>query len=180
MKWLRYGLAGIGGLLGLGLIFLIFVGGGRGEARHVRSVEIARPAGIVFTWISEPARVQSWVGWMVEIRSLTPPPTAVGSKELWVMEDRDNDNQRMEITAEITKLEPDHLLEAQISSPGAFSGVISYELQAMDAKRTYLTYRASYHYEHWLAKLFEPIISRSAQRKLEEDIARLKQKVEAE
>ena len=35
-------------------------------------------------------------------------------------------------------------------------------------------------YEHWLAKLLEPVISRSAQQKLEEDLQRLKQQAEAE
>ena len=180
MKWILYLVAAIAALAGPILIFLIAVGGGRGDARHVRSLQIDRPADVVFTWITEPTRVQSWVGWLVEIRALTPPPTAVGSRVVWVMEDRNNGNQRMDVNAEVTRFEQDRLLETRLNAPGGFTGTVTYELQPIDARRTHLTYRATYHYEHWLAKLLEPIISRSAQQKLVEDLDRLKQKVEAE
>jgi uncharacterized membrane protein len=180
VKWLRYLLAGVAGVVLLVLIFLVAVGGGRGEARHVRSVQIARPVNVVFSWMTEPARMRSWLGSIVEIRPLTPPPMAAGSRQIWVMEDRDNGNQRMEMEIAVTRFEPNQLFEAQLSVPGRFTGTVIYELQPIDAHRTHLTYRATYHYEHWLAKLFEPIVSRSAQQKLEQDLARLKQQAEAE
>jgi uncharacterized protein YndB with AHSA1/START domain len=179
MKWILYLLAAVGGVIVLGLVTLLAMGGGRGESELEASVEIARPARVVFNWITEPTRVKSWVGWMVEIQSLTPGAPAVGSREVWVMEDRNNGNQRMNIAAEITRLEPERLLETRLEAAEGFTGTVTYELQPIDGERTRLRYRGAYKFNHWLARLFEPVISRSAQQKLDEDLARLKQRAEA-
>lgn len=180
MKWLLYALAGIAGVIGICVIILLMLGGMRGEGRLVASVDIAKPPATVFRWITQPEKMKSWIGWVVEIRNLTPGQTGVGSKDVWVMEDRNNGNQRMDIESLVTRYEPDRLLEARLSAPMAFTGAVTYELQPMDANRTRLTYSGSYRYEHWLAKLLEPVISRSAQQKLHEDLQRLKQQAEAE
>jgi carbon monoxide dehydrogenase subunit G len=96
------------------------------------------------------------------------------------MEDRNNNNMRMDIQSEVVRYEPDRLIETKVEATGGFTGDVRYELEPMDGTRTRLTYRANYQFDHWLAKLLEPVISRSAQQKLDEDIARLKQQVEAE
>ena len=180
MKWLRYALAAIGGLVAIALIVLLVLGGGRGQARHVHSIDIAKPPDTVFAWVSRPEKIRSWVGWMVDIRDLTPDRIGVGAKHVWVMEDRNNDNQRMDVESEVTRYEPDRVLEARLHAAEGFTGDVRYEIEPMAASRSRLTYRASFQYEHWLAKLLEPVISRSAQHKLEEDLARLKQQIEAE
>jgi uncharacterized protein YndB with AHSA1/START domain len=180
MKWVLYVLAAVGSVIVLGIVALLAIGGGRGESQLEATVEIARPARIVFNWITEPARVKSWVGWMVEIKPLTPGAPAVGAREVWVMEDRNNGNQRMDIAAEVTRLEPERLLETRLDAAAGFTGVLTYELQPIDAERTRLHYRGAYKFNHWLARIFEPIISRSAQQKLDEDLARLKLQAEAE
>ena len=180
MKWLLYILAGVVGLVLLAVVVLLIIGGGRGEAQLVTSVEIARPASIVFKWITEPPRVKSWVGWLVDIQSLTPGKEGVGAREVWVMEDRNNNNQRMDIQSEVTRYEADRLVQARLTVPQGFNGMVTYEIEPLDANRSKLTYRADFKYEHWLAKLMEPVITRSAKQKLEEDLARLKQKAEAE
>jgi uncharacterized protein YndB with AHSA1/START domain len=180
MKWLMYVLAAVGGLFGIALIVLLFLGGGRGQARYVHSIDIARPPDTVFAWVSRPEKLKSWVGWMIDIRDLTPDRVGVGAKHVWVMEDRNNENQHMDIEAEVTRYEPDRMVESRVQAAELFSGDVRYELEPMPASRTRLTYRASFQYQHWLAKLLEPVISRSAQQKLEEDMARLKQQIEAE
>ena len=53
-------------------------------------------------------------------------------------------------------------------------------LEALGPTGTRLSYRGVFQYQHWLAKLLEPIISRSARQKLDEDLARLKQLAQAE
>lgn len=180
MKWLLYGLVAILGVVMLAVLVLLMLGGGRGESRLQATVEIARPASVVFDWITQPSRVQSWVGWLIEIQSLTPGDPAVGSREIWVMEDRNNNNQRMEIESEVTSLDRGRALTARVHSAGGFDGTVSYALEPIGADRTRLQYLADYKFEHWLAKLLGPVISRSAQQKLEEDLARLKQLAEAE
>jgi carbon monoxide dehydrogenase subunit G len=180
MKWLLYGLLGVVGVVMLALLVLLMLGGARGESRLQATIEIARPAPVVFDWITHPSRVQAWVGWLVEIQSLTPGESAVGSREVWVMEDRNNNNQRMEIRSEIIGLEKDRSLTARLHAEGGFEGTVSYALEPLGPDRTRLQYLGDYKFEHWLAKLLEPVISRSAQQKLEEDLARLKQLAEAE
>jgi uncharacterized protein YndB with AHSA1/START domain len=180
MKWILYVLAGVLGLVVVAVVVLLALGGARGQGRLVETVEIAQPAAVVFKWITEPPRLKSWIGWLVDIQMLTPEVGRVGSKHVWVMEDRNNNNQRMDIAVETTRVEPDRLLEVQLNVPSGFTGTVTYELQPMDQKRTLLMYRGTYQYQHWLAKLLEPVISRSAQQKLEEDLQRLKQLAEAE
>ena len=180
MKWILYVLAGLLALILLAVVILLAVGGGRGEGRFVKTIEIAQPANVVFQWITEPPRLKSWIGWLVDIRMLTPDIGRVGSRHVFVMEDRNNSNQRMDIDVETTRVERDRLLEVRMNVPGGFNGTVTYELQPMDQKRTHLTYRGTFRYEHWLAKLLEPVISRSAQQKLNEDLQRLKQLAEAE
>ncbi len=63
-------------------VVLLAMGGGRGESRLVAGVEIARPANVVFTWITEPERVKSWVGWLVEIKSVTPHTAGIGARQV--------------------------------------------------------------------------------------------------
>ena len=180
MKWLLYVVGGVVALVILAVIVLLAMGGARGESRLAATVDIARPAHVVFSWISQPERLKSWVGWMVDIQSLTPHHASVGAKHVWVMEDRNNGNQRMEIQSTVTRVAPDRLLATNLSAPAGFTGDVTYELQPTDATHTRLTYRAEYKYEHWLAKLMGPLITRSAQQKLEEDLARLKQQAEAQ
>jgi len=180
MKWLLYLLGGSVGLILLAVVVLLALGTRENAGRHETIVEIARPAPVVFAWITEPARIKSWMGWVVEIQSLTPDRNRVGAREIWVMEDRNNNNQRMDIEVETTRFNPDRLLEANLKVPSGFTGTVTYQLEPLDPGRTRLIYRGMFQYEHWLAKLMEPIISRSASQKLQEDLERLKQKVEAE
>jgi uncharacterized protein YndB with AHSA1/START domain len=180
MKWVLYIIAALAGIVILAVIALLVIGGGRGEAQLTTSVEIARPAPVVFRWITEPERVKAWVGWLVDIRPLTPGQAGIGAREVWVMEDRNNNSQRMDIESQVTRLEADRLVESRLSAAEAFTGTVTYELQPVDANHTRLTYRGTFKYEHWLAKLLEPVITRSARQKLEEDLLRLKQKAEAE
>jgi uncharacterized protein YndB with AHSA1/START domain len=180
MKWLLYLLAGGIGLLLLAVVILLAIGMRPGAGRFETSIEIARPAPVVFSWITEPDRVKSWIGWMIEIRSLTPGQTGVGTREVWVMEDRNNNNQRMDIEVETTRVDPNRALEASLKAAMGFTGRVAYELEPLDANRTRLTYTASFDYANWLARLMEPLISRSAGQKLQEDLERLKQKAEAE
>lgn len=179
MKWALYAAAAIASLLVIAIFVLLALGGARGQARHVVTMEIGRPAAEVYRWVREPALVEQWVGWLIEIRPLTPQPSGPGSVQLWVMEDRNNDNARMELRVETLREEPDRLLEARVTAPGMVTGTVLYELQPMDPRRTLLSYRATYQYEHWLARLLTAIVSRSAQQKLEADLARLKAAVEA-
>jgi uncharacterized protein YndB with AHSA1/START domain len=180
MRWVVYAAGALLALVVVAVVVLLALGGARGQARHVRTLEIDRPAAVVFTWITEPDRLESWVGWLVEVQGDRAMEIVPGRTQVWVMEDRNNNNQRMNIHTVVTRVERDRLLEAQLNIPGTATGTVTYELQPLDSKRTHLTYRATYQYQHWLARLLEPVISRAAEQKLGEDLNRLKERVEAE
>jgi carbon monoxide dehydrogenase subunit G len=178
MKWLLYLVVGVVTVLALAVVVLLAVS--RGESRLTASIDINRPPDVVFAWISEPERVRAWVGWLVEIRPLTPQQAQIGAKQVWVMEDRNNNNQLMDIESEIVGLRPPQAMSTRVRAAEGFTGTVDYDLESLGPERTRLNYVASYQFHHWLAKLLEPVIRRSAQQKLEEDLARLKQKAEAE
>lgn len=181
MRWLWYGLAGLLALVLLCVVVLLAMGGGRSESQLAASIEINRPATTVYTWIIEPERQRAWISWLVEIRNVQAGgPGVPGTRDVWVMEDRNNNNQLMEITVDVTRADPPRQLTTTLHSAGAFDGVVDYTLNPLASDRTRLTYAATYHFDHWFAKLLEPVIRRSAQAKLEEDLARLKQRAEAE
>jgi uncharacterized membrane protein len=180
MRWLAYVAGAVVILAIVAVVVLLALGGARGQSRHVRSLEIKRPAPVVFMWITEPERLKAWVGWLVDVQGDRASQIAPGVKQVWVMEDRNNNNQRMDLHTLVTRVEHGRVLELQVSVPGTATGTITYELEPVDAHRTHLTYRATYQYEHWLARLLEPVIARAAQQKLVDDLDRLKERAEAE
>jgi uncharacterized protein YndB with AHSA1/START domain len=179
MKWLGYVAAAIAGVVVVAVLVLLVLGA-RSDHRIAGTVDIAQPPDVVFQWITEPQRLMAWVGWLVDVQMVTPAQEQVGARQVWVMEDRNNGNQRMNIEAEIVTYEPSQRLTARLSAADAFTGSVDYGLARLDATRTRLTYSMSYEYEQWFVKLLEPLIARAAQQKLDEDLARLKQRAEAE
>jgi uncharacterized protein YndB with AHSA1/START domain len=181
MRWLLYALVGVVGLIVVAILVLLAIGGGRGESHLEATIEIERPAAVVFPWLREPEKQKAWIGWLVDVRPVqTAGPDMSNGRDIWVMEDRNNNNQLMEIAVDVTRVEPPRLLEARLRAAAGFEGDVSYVLEELSPSRTRLTHKADYRFDHWLARLLEPVIRRSAQGKLEEDLARLKQRVEAE
>jgi uncharacterized membrane protein len=179
MKWILYLAGSVVGLLAIAIVVLLVLGA-LSERRIDATVDIDRPADAVFAWVTEPRRLQAWIGWLIDIRNVTPQQGLVGSRQVWVMEDRNNNNARMEIETEFVIYRPGQALNARLNAPGAFTGAVDYVLEPLGPNRTRLKYSMSYDYQMWLARLLEPIIARSARQKLEEDLARLKQRAEAE
>ena len=179
MKWLLYLGSGLLGLLGVAVVILLVLGA-NSDKRIGGSVDIARPPDVVFGWVTEPQRLKSWIGWLLEIQNVTAEQRRVGARQVWVMEDRNNNNQRMHIESELVSYRPHQHVNARLKAPGAFTGSVDYALEPLGTDRTRLNYVMTYEYEHWFAKLLEPLIAISAQQKLEEDLARLKHKAETE
>ncbi len=179
MKILLYALAGIVALVVAGVIVL-FLLGLREESKHVRaSVVVSRSPDEVWTWLEEPEKLKSWVSWLIEVRPLTEGPRAVGSRALWVMEDANNGGRKMEITSEVTGYEPGRRLAVKLSVPQAFSGQAAYTFTPMPDGRTRVEVDSTYSFDLWFAQLMRPLVVRAASRKMNDDLARLRAKVEA-
>jgi uncharacterized protein YndB with AHSA1/START domain len=178
MKWLLY-VAGT--LAGLALVAaaVLFALGRRADAgRLAAAVEIARPPAEVYAWLTEPDRLTKWVGWLVEVRPVGSGPRGVGSREVWVMDDP-NMKQRLEVQGVLTALDPGRRVSARIELPRGFEGEYTYTLAEAGAGRTRVEHVGTYRYHHWFARLLEPVVTRQAQKKLVEDLARLKSLAEA-
>ena len=178
MKWLLYAVGGLLAVVALAVVVLLAIS--KDQSRLDATIEIARPPDVVFAWVTEPERVKQWLGWLVEIRTVTPQQGQPGARQVWVMEDRNNNNQRMEIMTEFIEFSAPRRATAKVSAAEGFTGTVVYDLQPVGSDRTRLHYTGTYEFEIWLAKVLEPLITRSAQDKLDEDLARLKQQVESD
>jgi uncharacterized protein YndB with AHSA1/START domain len=177
MKYLKYAVLTIAALI-LAAIATLLIMGQRESASAMRAeVEIQKPAAAIWPYLTEPAKVKQWVGWVVDIQSTTPGVTGVGAKALWTMEDRNNGNQRMQMNDEVIAYEPNRLVRVRVFATGTFTGESSYELTETGGK-TRLVNAARFTFEEWFAKLLSPVIMPSAQAKAQEDLERLKGIVE--
>lgn len=173
MKWILRILIGVIALLVLAAATLWGMGL-RKDAGVMRStIEIAAPPQVIWEWITESDKVRAWVGWLVEIREVGP------HHEVWVMEDRNNGNARMEIDGVSTLEDPPRRLQAHTVTAGAFEGEQGFVLTDLGG-RTRLEMTSSFELKQWFARLMMPVVKYSAQAKMVEDLARLKTKAEAE
>ncbi len=111
---------------------------------------------------------------LVDCEQLTDGPPGPGTRFRDVFEDR---GQRIEIDAEVVTYEPNELLATRLRSQ-AFEATASQTLEERDG-RTRVTAVIETEYTSRLARLMAGVITRHAQTRLEDDLARLKELVEA-
>lgn len=178
MKWLRYGALTLAALIVLAMLVLLALGQRQDANRLAGSIEIARPPKDIWPWLTEPEKMKSWIGWLVEVRRLTPPPDGVGSKAVWVMEDRNNHNEKMEIADEVVEYDPPRRIKVRFSSVEGFDGEGVFTLTELGNRRTRVDQVGEYRFHQWWVKLLVPMIMPSARTKAVEDMQRLKMKIE--
>lgn len=177
MRYLLYTLAGFGGLVLLALITLFIMSHRRSAGAVAGSIEINSPPEEVWLWISEPQRLKQWVSWLVEVRPENDV-AGVGGKRTWVMDDP-NMKQMVEIQGEVTRYDPPHQLEIHIDAKMGFSGDMTYTLTDLGGGKTRLDTAGKYSYNHWFARLMEPVVTPQAKKKQRADLETLKRKAES-
>jgi uncharacterized protein YndB with AHSA1/START domain len=145
--------------------------------RNVVTVDIGRPARQVFTYFSELDRVKQWASGIV---AFDPPSGGihVGDQYRVTME---VDGQRTIMHEQVVAFEPDRVLALRLrdaATPPMFTEEAEFRLDGSADGGTRLTATAQTRY-HGLPWLLEPLITHVAQRKLEGDLARLKQVCES-
>src|SRR5438445_10243724 len=98
MKWVKIVLAAV-----LGILVLCFgglaVGGMGADANRMQTgIVIHRKPADVWPWLYQGDKVKQWVSWLVEVREEGTGEPVAGGKAVWVMEDRNNNNMRMQMT----------------------------------------------------------------------------------
>jgi uncharacterized protein YndB with AHSA1/START domain len=142
--------------------------------RNEAWIEIAAAPAEVFPWLAASERRCEWMGALTESEPLTEGSPEVGSRFRDVFEDL---GRRVELEAEIVELEPPHAMTVHLHSR-VFDATSSQRLEELEGGRTRLTAVIETEYKQRAARLAAPVVTRHAQRRLEQDLARLKELVE--
>lgn len=142
--------------------------------RNTVRVMIDRPPTAVFPYLIEPNRLVQWLGGLVASEPLTEGGPGVGARSREIIEER---GRRMTMDTEILLFEPPELLKVCLTAT-QLEGEGEYTLQAA-GEQTRLTYHSALRFKGWL-RIFEPLMKRSIQARLEQDMGRLKVCAEAE
>ncbi|MGJ5815097.1 SRPBCC family protein [Paludibaculum fermentans] len=174
MKWVLYIGGGLLGVLLLAVVILMGLGLRSDAGRMQASVVVRRSPVDVWPWLTESGKLKAWVGWLIEVREESPGAHGIGSRSVWVMEDRNNNNQKLEIVNEVCEWVPARRLATHAGFQNMFSTDAAYVLTDLGDGGTRIESDTRVHYGHPLAKVFEPLITWQAGKKTVEDLGRWK------
>jgi len=179
MKWVRRILGGLAAFVVLCIAALWLAGMRPSHGRNSGTVEINRPAAQVWRYLTDDELTKKWLSGL-EIQHVTPGVTGAGEK-LRLKERYKDEMVEMEMT--MVRVEaPRHMeftLEGLGNPSNSFTEKAEYVLEEKDRKtRVKLSGYTEYH--GLFVRLMEPLITPAADKKLAEDLSRLKALVEAE
>ncbi|HUK51653.1 MAG TPA: SRPBCC family protein [Candidatus Binatia bacterium] len=180
MKWLWRILGGTVVVVVVCIAGLWLAGMRSGHGHNAGSVVINRPAAQVWRYLSDDELTKKWLPSLSEIRHLTPGVTGAGEKLLLKESYK---GQVVEMMMTMTRVEPPRRMEFTLEGLGdpsnGFMEKAQYVLEEKDGK-TQVTLSGDTEYYGRFVRLMEPLITPAADKKLGEDLLRLKSIVEAE
>lgn len=141
--------------------------------RNEHAVEIDRPPADVFPHLIASERRLAWMGALSDSEQVTEGEPRLGTRFRDVFEDA---GQRIEIDAEVVEWKPNERLATRLSAD-AFEATARQDLEEVDG-RTRLVTTIETDYKGRVARLMAGVLTRHTQRRLEEDLGRLKTIVE--
>ncbi len=173
-------LVALGALVAVAVVGLFLASRRRDAGVNDVTVEIARPPAQVFRWLTERDRARRWVGGLEEIEPLTEGALRAGLKGRAVVV---LGAERMGLEIEVVGFEEGRRIRYQVSGldrpSTGFTEVVDFSVEPSETGTRFRAFgRMRYHRR--LLRLFEPLMTRRAQRKFQEDAQRLKTLVEAE
>ncbi len=180
MKWLKRILVTLLAIVGISAMALFLAGLRDGAHTMTVHVEVNKPRAAVWAHFHDPEKLKGWVNWLAEVKSLTPGNEGVGAREVWIMIDRNNNNERMEISNEITAIEPGRRVAFRLWVPKEFDGTATYEFEEAGANRTIVTGKSSYRFVNGFVQFMAPVVLRFAEKKMAADMEQFKVNVEKE
>lgn len=148
-----------------------------GAGRNEYSVVIDRPPAEVFPWLIEPHRLTRWLDGLESSTPVVGDSAVKGAKSREVIA---MDGQRFTLLTEIMDIRKDSLLSVHITSePAGYTINATYELTPTGAG-TKLHYVGHAGYAGIFMGLMEPLITPQGQKKIEADMKRLKELIEAQ
>jgi uncharacterized protein YndB with AHSA1/START domain len=167
-------------LLAVAVVGLFLASRRRDAGVNDVTLEIKRPPAQVFPWLTEGDRARQWIGGLEQIEPLTEGPLRVGLKERAVVV---LGSERMTLEMEVVGFEEGRRIRYQVTGldrPSiGFTEIVDFSVEPSETGTRFRAFgRMRYHRR--LLRLFEPLMTRRAQRKFQEDAQRLKTLVEAE
>ena len=138
-------------------------------ASFSHSVELPRPPAEVFPWLLEEDKVPRWTGHLERYERLDGGPLGQGSKVRQVL---DVSGRTIDVTLEITGYQPPSGAQTRFSTNG-IDVVSSYALEAAGAG-TRLTQAIEAKPGGLSARMLVPVIQPRLEKKLTEDLERLR------
>jgi uncharacterized protein YndB with AHSA1/START domain len=176
MRWIKLSIVSVFGIILVVTAALAIAGSGSDANRLQCSVVIRQKPAAIWPWLYEAEKVKQWVTWVVEVRNQGAPTP--GSKMVWVMEDRNNGNARMEIAAVAEAVEPERKLSMALSAADAFRGTSTYTLTEQPDGSTVLGSDSRYTFANRFARFMTPLVIWQAKKKMISDMFHLRTLVE--
>ena len=180
MRWLLRIAGAVAAVVAVIVIALALAGDREGAGKKSASVDINRPAPQVFRHITQDKFVKHWVRGLVEMTPVSEAGLRVRDRLTLAVVDG---GRRTEMQIIITSIEANRRLSFTVNSWGepstSFRERCEYLLTETDG-HTHLRFSGAMDYFGPLSRLLEPLKTFAAQKKLEADLARLKEQVEAE
>jgi uncharacterized protein YndB with AHSA1/START domain len=153
-------------LAALGVLTLLVLSNREGAGTLQASILLKQPPEVVWQWLTEGSRQQQWISWLQSSSGALAP----GTQQLWQMKDPQSQGPAVEIPIECTEAQPYTLLRLRSAMPGAESSVLYRLQQAPSGTKLEATTQITY--QGWM-KVLEPLVTPSAQEKLDAGLQRL-------
>jgi uncharacterized protein YndB with AHSA1/START domain len=177
-KWVLRIIAILVALPLLGAVVLLAMGQRSSAGHSYAATEIQAPPERIWPWLEEPGKLKQWVSWLVEVREASGGSPGVGAQRVWVMRDENNGGALMEIPFTWTEYAPPTRMTVRANMAGLFEGSDVYRLTDLGNGKTRVESDGQYRYQMWIARLMEPLITPQAEKKMRDDLSRLKDAVE--
>jgi len=171
----------LGVAVALTLAVVLWFAARRGDRGTIEEdVTIARPAPAVFRWISSEDLARRWISGVVELRIDNAGTSPTGERSFKMTQLIAA--HRVEMTLRVARVVPNqelHLLVSSGDSNEGFSGDASFKLISGD-DYTRLAFTSHTQFVSLSDRIFEPALTLATQRKVHNDLARLKLLMESE
>jgi uncharacterized protein YndB with AHSA1/START domain len=142
--------------------------------RNDAEISIDAPQELVFEWLTEPELMQRWISGLLEFEPLDPGP-ASGSRSRQTLRVK---GQTFSLDSVITSFEPPGAFDVKVEHRG-FESASHYRLEEHEG-HTHLAVTIETTYKLFANRLLGALVTRETQKKLDADLERLKELVEAD
>lgn len=175
MKWVLRITGSVVALAAIVSGTLLLAGFRQSAGKSYAEIEIGQPRAKVFAWVTEPHLLKQWVSGYVSATQLYGCPTSVGAKGVVTM---NVGGEKRNFVTTLLAFEKDKLLRMRFQG-AEFNMILT--VSAEDAGGlTKIRYSTEAEYSNPIYRFMEPVIAWSAQKKLETDLASLRQRAEAQ